>query len=154
MSRLLNFCTATILLLAAPLAQSGDPAKEPALVRTVADAQLQWGPCPAFIPKGCEIAVLHGDPSKPNLDVFFRVPGGFAIPSHTHTSAERMVLVSGEMDLSYEGQATTRVRTGSYLYGPAGRPHTAVCAKGAACVLFIAFVDPLDAMPTTAAKQP
>jgi len=35
-------------------------AQEPALALTFKDAQLKWGPCPAFIPKGCEIAVLHG----------------------------------------------------------------------------------------------
>jgi len=58
------------------------PAPEPAVSRTTQDAGLQWGPCPEFMPKGCEIAVLHGDPAKPNADVFFRVPGGAAIPAH------------------------------------------------------------------------
>lgn len=128
---------------------AGPPvAAEPALALTFADAQLKWGPCPPFIPKGCEISVLHGDPARPNVDVFFKVPGGFSIPSHTHTSAERMVLVSGELDVTYEGQASTRLKPGSYAYGPAGKAHQAVCAKGAPCVLFIAFEAPLDAMPT------
>lgn len=133
---------------------AGSPAGEPSVTMTFQESQLKWGPCPPFIPKGCEIAVLHGDPSRPNVDVFFKVPGGFAIPAHTHTSPERMVLVSGELEVTYEGQASARLRPGSYAYGPAGKSHYAVCAKGAPCVLFIAFEAPLDAMPTdTAGKK-
>lgn len=135
------------LLAASTLAVGAQPAGEPALARTIADADLQWGPCPDFIPKGCGLAVLHGDPSKPNVDVFLKVPAGVTLPNHTHTSAERMVLVAGELKVSYEGQAPLTVKTGTYLYGPAGRPHVATCAKGADCVLFIAFEGPLDAIP-------
>ncbi|HUP91049.1 MAG TPA: cupin domain-containing protein [Solimonas sp.] len=142
----LSIASLLTLLAASPLAFAG----EPALAHTLDDAQLKWGPCPAFIPKGCEIAVLHGDPSKPNVDVFFKVPGGFTIPAHTHTSAERMVLVSGQLDVTYEGQSPITLKTGAYAYGPAGKSHRAVCAKGAPCVLFIGFESALDAMPTAA----
>jgi quercetin dioxygenase-like cupin family protein len=120
---------------------------EPALAFSFKDPQLKWVPCPPFLPKGCEIAVLHGDPSKPNVDVFFKVPAGSTVPNHIHTSAERMVLVSGQFDVTYEGQPTTRLEVGTYAYGPANRPHKATCAKGAPCVLFIAFESPLDAVP-------
>lgn len=140
--------SSALLVLASPFALAEGAVSEPALAFTFKDTQLKWGPCPAFIPKGCEIAVLHGDPSKPNVDVFFKVPANFTIPSHWHTSAERMVLVSGEMDVTYEGQKTITLKTGTYAYGPAKLPHKAVCAKGAPCVLFIAFESPLDATPT------
>ena len=123
-------------------------AREPALSNTFKDEQLQWGPCPSFLPSGCRIAVLHGDPSKPNVDIYFKVPAGAVIPSHTHTSAERMILVSGKLTVTYDGQAPVTLKPGSYAYGPAMHPHSAACAKGAACVLFIAFESPLDAMPT------
>lgn len=123
-------------------------AGEPALAFTFEDPQLKWGPCPDFIPKGCEIAVLHGDPAKENADVFFKVPANFTIPRHWHTSAERMVLVSGELRVTYEGQATTTLKPGTYAYGPAKLPHDAVCGNGPPCVLFIAFEAPIDAVPT------
>jgi quercetin dioxygenase-like cupin family protein len=58
--------------------------------------------------------------------------------------------VSGELDVTYVGQSTTRLKTGTYAYGPAGKAHKAVCAKGDPCVLFIAFESPLDAMPVEA----
>ncbi len=111
------------------------------------DEGLAWGPCPEFMPEGCTIAVLHGDPAAANADIFFKVPGGAQIPLHRHTSAERMVLIAGQMDVSYEGQDITTLRTGDYAYGPPGVPHSASCAPGAPCILFIAFVDPIDAMP-------
>lgn len=120
-------------------------ANEPALAYKHTDKRLQWGPCPPFIGKGCEIAILHGDPAKPNLDVYFKVPGDFPIPHHWHTSAERMVLVSGTMTVTYDNQETERLETGMYAYGPAKHPHKAYCEKGAPCVLFIAFEEPLDA---------
>ncbi len=155
MSKLMSLLMVSALVLS-PLAMADKAEKaasEPALAYTHEDAGLQWGPCPPFIPKGCEIAVVHGDPAQPNVDVFFKVPGGFTIPAHWHSSPERMVLVSGVLDVTYEGQKTTRLTTGSYAYGPAKRSHQAVCAKGAPCVLFIAFVAPLDAHPSEPAAK-
>ena len=138
-----------LVLLVSAVAAAGAqaPAKEQAIARAVGDPQLKWGPCPAFMPKGCEIAVLHGDPAGDNADVFFRVPGGADIPSHWHTSAERMVLISGELRVTYEGQAPVTLKPGMYAFGPAKVPHSATCGKGDPCVLFIAFESAVDAVP-------
>jgi quercetin dioxygenase-like cupin family protein len=142
MSKLLQLVSSALLVLCGPLAR----AAEPAVVFTFTHEQLVWGACPEFIPKGCEIAVLHGDPAKANADVFFKVPANFTIPSHWHTSAERMVLVSGELQVTYEGQPTTVLKSGMYAYGPAKLAHKAVCRSAAPCVLFIAFEAPVDAV--------
>jgi len=114
---------------------------------TATDGQLKWGPCPAFLPKGCAIAILHGDPAKDNVDVFFKLPAKSTAPLHYHSSPERMVLVAGELHVTYEGQKTAVMKTGTYAYGPAKLPHKAVCASNVPCVLFIAFESPLDAVP-------
>jgi len=111
------------------------------------DAALQWGPCPAIMPAGCEIAVLHGDPAKPNADIYLRVPAGAEIPAHSHTSAERMILVSGDLDVTYQGQAPSKLKPGSYAYGPAKAPHKGTCVGPDPCTLFIAFELPIDATP-------
>lgn len=118
----------------------------PALAIRADAAGLQWGPCPAFLPAGCRIAVLHGDPAQPNADVFFQVPGGAAIPSHRHTSAERMVLVEGRLRVQYRGQPAATLEPGGYAYGPAGRSHEATCESTGPCTLFIAFEGPVDAI--------
>ncbi|MEA3370380.1 MAG: cupin domain-containing protein [Campylobacterota bacterium] len=128
-------------------------ADEPALVFKHNDKTLKWGPCPAFIGEGCQISVLHGDPAKNNLDIFFKVPSDFSIPHHWHTSAERMVLVSGTLRVTYDNQETERIETGMYAYGPSKRPHTAYCEKGDECILFIAFEEPLDAFEVMKAHK-
>jgi len=127
------------------------PEQGQALASTADDAQLNWGPCPPFLPEGCGITVLHGDPAKDNLDVFFKVPAKSSIPLHWHTSAERMVLVAGELHLTYDGQETAVLKPGSYAYGPAKRAHKGFCASAIPCVLFIAFESPLDAVPIESA---
>lgn len=123
-------------------------AGEKALSYTHDDKRLEWGGCPPFIGKGCEIAMLHGDPARENLDIFFKVPADFSIPHHWHTSAERMVLVSGKMTVTYDNQKKEVLEVGTYAYGPSKHPHTAYCEKGDPCVLFIAFEEPLDAFET------
>jgi len=133
------------LLLATSSTWAGQHEDEPALAITKGDAALAWGPCPEFIGEGCHIAVLHGDPAKPNADVFFRLSGGKMLPAHKHTSTERMVLVAGSLDVTYEGQDTVRLEAGTYAYGPAGRPHSGQCVSEEDCVLFIAFELPIDA---------
>jgi quercetin dioxygenase-like cupin family protein len=130
---------------AGPAAAASQP--EAPLTRLATDAALQWGPCPDIFPTGCEIAVLHGNPAEPNADVFLRAQGGGTrLPAHTHTSAERMTLVAGELNVHYEGAAATTLTVGEYAYGPAGLPHEATCVSAEACVLFIAFEGPVDAM--------
>jgi mannose-6-phosphate isomerase-like protein (cupin superfamily) len=108
---------------------------------------LKWTPCPPIFPKGCEIALLHGDPARPNADVFLRVPGGYEIPPHLHSSAERMILVRGRMRVAYRGAEPAMLGEGSYAYGPAKLPHRASCMGTSPCVLFIAFEGPVDAEP-------
>ena len=143
----------SMLIFSSLLLFSALEAKEPALAYKYDDPSLKWGPCPAFIGKGCEIAILHGDPAKNNLDIFFKVPADFSIPHHWHTSAERMTLVSGKMTVTYDDQKSELLETGMYAYGPSKRPHTAYCEKGDPCVLFIAFEEPLDAFEVMKATK-
>ena len=130
-----------------------EAADESAVVWAADDDGLQWGPCPAFLPSACRIAVLHGDPGKPNADIFFKVPAKAKLPMHWHSSAERMVLVAGELHVTYEGQKTAVMKAGSYAYGPAKRAHSAVCASTVPCVLFIAFESPVDAVASAATAK-
>lgn len=132
--------------------EAAAPDAEPAISRTAGDAALAWGACPDFLPAGCAIAVLHGDPSQPNADVFFRVPGRSEIPLHSHTSAERIVMVAGELEVTYQSQAPVRLMPGAYAYGPPGRPHGGRCLSDDPCVLFIAFEAAVDAVPSAASR--
>jgi len=145
--------TALLLGLVSSSAVAKSPVQELAVTHTAGDAQLKWGPCPPFLPKGCSIAILHGDPAKDNVDVFFKVPAKSTIPLHWHTSAERMVLVAGQLNVTYDGQKTAVLKPGTYAYGPAKKPHKGYCASAVPCVLFIAFESPLDAVPVEGTKK-
>lgn len=125
-------------------------AAEPALALTASDTKLKWGECPAFMPKGCGLAVLHGDPTKENADVFLRIPARSTLPMHIHSSAERMILTTGELHVTSEGQPMSVLKAGSYAYVPAKRPHKAACISAKPCILFIAFEQPVDAIAVEA----
>lgn len=127
-------------------AQEGDAdSSENSVLANYGQKDLQWGPCPPFMPEGCNIAVLHGDPSKQNVDVLFKVNGKSDIPNHWHNSHERMVLLTGKMKITYEGEDTQTMQVGDYAFGPAKKPHTAKCVSKDPCILYIGFGEPLDA---------
>lgn len=112
------------------------------------DPTLSWSACPPLVfAPGCQLAVLHGDPAQPNADVLLRVPGGYRIAPHTHTSAERMILLSGKLEVQYAGSAAVKLEVGDYAYGPPGLAHQAKCISKTPCTLFIAFELPVDALP-------
>lgn len=113
------------------------------------DPKLKWGSCPPIFAGDCAITVLHGDPAKPNADVFLRIGAGTALPTHRHTSAERMILVSGKLRVHYRGAAAVTLAPGDYAYGPAGLAHSATCLGKRPCTLFIAFEGPVDALADT-----
>ena len=136
---------------AAPQGPAAPDASDKPVALAAASADLQWGPCPPGMPQGCEIAVLHGDPARPNADVLLRVPGGAAIAPHWHSSAERMMLVTGRLEVKYQGAPAATLEPGHYAYGPARLPHRAECKSADPCTLFIAFEGPVDANPVTGA---
>jgi mannose-6-phosphate isomerase-like protein (cupin superfamily) len=139
-----------IVLLSCVVASSAPPLVQEstggqAISRKYDDPQLKWNPCPSIFPKGCEVTVLTGDPVNGRSDVFLRVPANYRFPPHWHTSPEHMILVAGELHVTYEGQKPSVLRVGSYAYGPAKAKHEARCANVGPCVLFIAFESPIDA---------
>lgn len=120
--------------------------EEMSISKTINDAELKWNLAPDFFP-GCSFTILHGDIAEPNLDFFFRAEPNTEIITHTHKSAERMVLISGEMEVQYNGEKPQILKAGTYAYGPANKPHRAKCLNAGPCVLFIAMIDPFDAVP-------
>ncbi|MES2902972.1 MAG: cupin domain-containing protein [Pseudomonadota bacterium] len=112
---------------------------------TASDPSVKWGACPAVFPGACEIAVLQGDPAKPNADVLLRVGAGYELPRHKHSSAERMILLEGKLRVKYDGAEEAELTPTTYAYGPAGLPHEAECVSQSRCILFIAFEGAVDA---------
>ncbi len=62
---------------------------------------LHWGPAPAVLPAGAEMAVVSGDPSKAApFVVDLRMPDGYRLQPHFHPTAE-----------------TVEVKLGTFRYG-------------------------------------
>lgn len=111
----------------------------------VSGASVQWGGCPPIFPGACQMTVVQGDPAKPNSDVVLKVGPGNILPRHKHSSAERMILLTGTLTVKYDGAEAVTLNPSNYAYGPAGLPHVATCTSTDACTLFIAFEGPVDA---------
>src|SRR6476660_5712275 len=63
-----------------------------------APEDAKWGPSPPFIPRGAQIAVLSGDPTKAvPYAVRLKFPANYAIAAHSHPTDENVVVVSGAL---------------------------------------------------------
>src|SRR6476660_10261938 len=61
---------------------------------------LKWGPAPPTLPKGAEITVLSGDPSKDGPFVLrLKMPSGYKVPAHSHPTTENVTVVSGQFHI-------------------------------------------------------
>ncbi|MEO8295950.1 MAG: cupin domain-containing protein [Gemmatimonadota bacterium] len=57
---------------------------------------LHWGPAPAVFPRGAQMAVVSGDPSKSGtFRIQLRMPDGYRIPPHFHPSDENIEVKQG-----------------------------------------------------------
>ena len=83
----------TALAIVAVLPQTGIAADQKAALS--ADS-LKWSAAPPMLPKGAEMAVLAGDPSKAEpFVVRTKLPAGYKIPAHTHPTDENVTVLSG-----------------------------------------------------------
>src|SRR5215218_5507432 len=84
----------TLLLLSG----AGAIAQDHKAQATSAEA-IPWGPAPPSLPKGAQAAVLSGDPSKPGpFTIRLKMPSGYKIPAHQHSTAEAVTVLSGEFN--------------------------------------------------------
>lgn len=116
---------------------------------------IEWKPGPPSLPRGAQIAVLEGDPTKAGPFVFrVKVPDGYRIPVHTHPKTERVTVIAGTFHIGmgdkFDQKATKAMPAGTYGYWKAGMKHF-VWVKGETIVQFhgegpwvINYVDPRD----------
>ncbi|HEY2431220.1 MAG TPA: cupin domain-containing protein [Vicinamibacterales bacterium] len=102
----------------------------------------QWGPAPAMLPPGAQIAVLSGDPGKAGpYTVRLKFPANYVIPAHSHPTDENVAVLSGtfmlgmgdKLDKKAAGNATLTV--GGYALAPSGMNHYAYTGAQAATIL-------------------
>jgi hypothetical protein len=65
-----------------------------AYLRVIPD-DIKWSPLPSM-PKGAQIAVLHGNPAKPGLfTIRVKLPANFKLPVHSHPDERVRTIISG-----------------------------------------------------------
>lgn len=122
-----------VLLFAAALAAS------PAPHNAFTPATVPYGPVPAFIPAGAQLAVLEGDPmaSTGDYTIRLKMPDGYKIPPHWHPKRENVTVVSGTLKFGmgdkFDQSKMTSFPAGSFAYLDPDMHHY-VQAKGATVV--------------------
>ena len=116
---------------------------------------VKWGDVPPFLPKGAKLAVLVGDPSKPEaFTIRLQMPDGYKIAPHTHPTDEHVTVISGmfraAMGTTWDDKGLGDFAPGSYANMAATMPHYAM-AKGTTVVqvhgmgpFHVNYVNPAD----------
>src|SRR4051794_38647736 len=103
---------------------------------------LKWGPAPPNLPKGADIAVLSGDPSKDGPFVIrLKMPSGYKFPAHNHPKDEYVTVISGnfhvgmgdkldekkavELTAGGDGEGPAKMKQHRWGSGPPGRQNQA-----------------------------
>ena len=117
--------------------------------------KIEWKDGPASLPKGAQIAILEGDPTKEEPFVFrVKAPDGYRIPPHTHPKMERVTVISGTFNIgmgkTFDQKTTTAMKAGTYGHWEPGMEHF-VWIEGETVAQFhgigpwvIKYVDPKD----------
>lgn len=92
--------------------------------------QVNWGPAPAMLPQGAQVAVLEGNPGESGLFTMrVSMPDGYKVPPHFHPAKERVTVVEGTFKLGmgdkFDESALAALPAGSYASMDAGMHHFA-----------------------------
>src|SRR3954467_127421 len=150
---------------AAPSAQTAKKAApsgsmKPAMAKavTLAPSDIKWGPGPASLPAGAQMAVLDGDPSKAGMPFVIRAkfPDGYRIAPHWHPTDENVSVLSGTflvgMGDTFNDKSMTTLAAGGYAHMPKTMHHYA-SAKGET-VIQVHGVGPFAVNYVNAADDP
>ena len=98
-------------------------------------ADMKWEALPDA--PGPMLSMISGDPTKGAYTAIEKFPAGFSAPLHTHPADHKSVIISGTWIHGEPGKPDVRLGPGSYLFQPAGKPHTTACDAASECVFFI-----------------
>jgi len=132
--------------------QGGSTATASRLV-VVPAAKLKWTDLDPKGAPGVKVADVWGDHTKGAFGAFFKLPAGFSVPLHTHTTDYKVVIISGTYIQAPEGNPEFRLGPGSYLEQPGGHyRHTTSCAPTEDCVFFVSSRGKFDLKVVGAGK--
>jgi len=96
--------------------------------------QVKYGPAPAFLPPGAQLAVLEGDPmaSTGDFTIRLKMPDGYKIAPHTHPNRENVTVLSGTLKVGmgdqFDATKMASFAAGSFAYLDPSMHHYAMAA--------------------------
>jgi quercetin dioxygenase-like cupin family protein len=119
--------------------------------------QETWGPAPAVFPKGAQMSLLAGDPTKPGVFVIrLKMPAGYRIPPHHHPTDEYVTVISGDLGLGmgdkFDPARGAALAPGGFAQAGAGMNHYAWSKNGA--VVQVSAVGPFAMTYVNPADDP
>jgi len=111
----------------APAAAAAPAAMVSGAVRLLA-GQEDWKQAAPPMPPTARVALIEGDPTKAGtFTMRVKLPAGFALPPHTHTTTERTTVISGAvwvgLGIQADKQHAQRLVAGSFYLNPKDAPH-------------------------------
>ncbi|MET0526919.1 MAG: cupin domain-containing protein [Microvirga sp.] len=142
-------CSSTLLFALAPAFAQQQP-------HTMVNAgDVTWKDGPPSLPKGSQMSVLYGDPTKDGIFVMrLKFPANYKIPPHTHSVDEIVTVVSGEFNLGmgpkFDAAKAKAITAGGVIAMAPGTQHYAQVNRETVVQLStrgpwsIAYVNPAD----------
>lgn len=115
--------------------------------QTIVDLdKIVWSPLEVEgLAPGAEIAVIRGDLGKDQSESVLRLPPGYVIANHTHTSDELYVWISGEFTLVAHDGKEIAFRGPAYISFPGNAPpHAMKCGDKEPCLFYLKYSRPFD----------
>ncbi len=93
---------------------------------------------------GAEIAVLRGDLAHSSESVV-RIPAGYVIPNHNHTSDETYIWLKGKYTyINGEDGRAARMSGQGFISLPGNAPPHAIKCGSTSCVFYLRYSRPFD----------
>ncbi len=98
--------------------------------QTIVDLKtVVWNPLKVDgLASGAEIAVLRGNLENGSSESFLRLPAGYDVPLHSHTSDELYIWIAGSFLLIAPDKTPTQFDAPAYINFPGNAPPTALNA--------------------------
>ena len=123
----------------------------------VNSSDLKWGDAPPGLPKGAQVTVLAGDPSKEGMFTLRAIfPANYKVPPHWHPTTENVSVLEGTLYMgggeSFDESKTTALKEGGFASIPEKTAHYVFTKKK--CMIQIHAMGPFEITYYNAADDP
>lgn len=118
----------TLVVLSCGVSADQPPPKVTGRHTMLMSSELKWAAAPNYLPRGAQIAALHGSMERSGLFVVqIKFPPNYRIPAHRHSADEHITVLSGSVQIGIgekeDGPGLRNIDAGGYALMPANEVH-------------------------------